>query len=613
MHAKAKNQAPVKIDTFKVTSSNYWYFPVILGFAILILYGQTTSFDYCGDDVLVTTGNQYVKQGFGGIKKIFSHSYMHGYTTEADPLYRPMPLLTYAIEGQLFGFSPKTHHVWNIIYYIFCCISFYYFLKKLQFTHIISFAIALLFTIHPLHTEVVSNIKSRDEILAFLGLLIMLNAYFNLKQSLLWKCIGVFGFFIALLSKEIALSFIAIPLLIDHFSFKTDWKILAKKTVPYLVTLGFFLIIRFTIDLSNTDKLTLLENSLMQCNGIIDRFPTAFYILFKYLVLFIFPFNLSYDYSYNQIPIQSYFSFPVVLCLLAFIGMVYYVFKYFKTTPSLAIGALWFLITISITSNIIFLTGATMAERFMFTPSAGISIFIFAVFLTHHDKIPFSKKYQTILYAIVLVLFSISTYTRNKVWKNDKELFISGIQSAPESARTNMFYGRYFYNEAKPMTNIQQKSILLDSAILYYQKALRIYPKFHVAHHFLGWAYREKNMKNEEKIAYKNAYESDTSYYPALISLSIAELKQENFIEAIRLLEKSKTVNENSYDTNYNLGLAFRGNKQYQEAISSYLKAHQINPAREEPISQLIKIYRDDLNKLDSALYYNELIKKIKR
>ncbi|MBK7465865.1 MAG: DUF1736 domain-containing protein [Saprospiraceae bacterium] len=224
----------------------------------------------------------------------------------------------------------------------------------MQFTHIISFAIALLFTIHPLHTEVVSNIKSRDEILAFLGLLIMLNAYFNQKQSLLWKCIGVFGFFIALLSKEIALSFIAIPLLIDHFSFKTDWKILAKKTVPYLVTLGFFLIIRFTIDLSNTDKLTLLENSLMQCNGIIDRFPTAFYILFKYLVLFIFPFNLSYDYSYNQIPIQSYFSFPVVLCLLAFIGMVYYVFKYFKTTPSLAIGALWFLITISITSNIIF-------------------------------------------------------------------------------------------------------------------------------------------------------------------------------------------------------------------------------------------------------------------
>lgn len=42
------------------------------------------------------------------------------------------------------------------------------------------------------------------------------------------------------------------------------------------------------------------------------------------------------------------------------------------------------------------------------------------------------------------------------------------------------------------MTNIQQKSILLDSAILYYQKALHIYPKFHVAHHFLGWAYREK-------------------------------------------------------------------------------------------------------------------------
>lgn len=67
----------------------------------------------------------------------------------------------------------------------------------------------------------------------------MLNAYFNQKQSLLWKCIGVFGFFIALLSKEIALSFIAIPLLIDHFSFKTDWKILAKKQSLILLPLDF--------------------------------------------------------------------------------------------------------------------------------------------------------------------------------------------------------------------------------------------------------------------------------------------------------------------------------------------------------------------------------------
>ena len=86
----------------------------------------------------------------------------------------------------------------------------------------------------------------------------------------------------------------------------------------------------------------------------------------------------------------------------------------------------------------------------------------------------------------------------------------------------------------------------------------------------------------------------------------------EKFIEAIKILEYAKKIAPQSYDIEYNLGLAYRGNKQIPEAVQSNQNAHAINNKREEPISQLIKIYRDDLNKIDSALYYNELIKKLK-
>ena len=582
---------------------------------IFIIYSQTSKFDYTGDDILVTTGNSYVQKGFLGISDIFSHSYMHGYTNENDPIYRPLPLASYAIEGSIFGYKSSTHHNFNILFYIFCCMAFYYFLRLLKFQETSALLIALIFTCHPIHTEVVANIKSRDEILAFLGLMIMLISYFKNDSTLRvtkWTIFSAIGFMFALLSKEIGVSFIILAPLIDYFYNKESLKNILYKSIPFFICVIVYFSLRSFIDLSGTEKLTLLENSMLEAPNQFARIPTAFYILCKYILLILFPVSLSYDYSYNQIPLQSFGSFGFILAIMIIILMLLISFIYRNKNSWALIGVLWFFITISIVSNILFLTGATMAERFLFTPIAGIIIALISTLDSSLIAFNHNKNILIVLSTLFLILFTYQSYSRTKVWKNDKSLFQSGIKSAPNSARTNMFYGKQFYNDAKKNENPILKNSLIDSSILYYNKAISIYPKFTTAYHFLGWAYREKNLTQEERNAYINSFKQDSTYYPALISQSIIELKANNFIEAIKILEYAKKIAPQSYDIEYNLGLAYRGNKQIPEAVQSNQNAHAINNKREEPISQLIKIYRDDLNKIDSALYYNELIKKLK-
>lgn len=581
----------------------------------LFIYKQTNSFDYAGDDVLVIGGNQYVQNGIKDIPKIFCHSYMYGYTLESDPLYRPIPLASYAIESQWFGSKPSTHHYIQVILYLLSLIICYFLLRLWQIDAILSFLITLLFSIHPLHTEVVANIKSRDEILSLLFLLGMLymHAKHSLESSGNWRLIcSIIFYFLALLCKESAVTYIGLVFLVDFFIYKKNTITAYSKNFIYFIPLLLYFLIRHSIDLGDTSKLTIMENSLLATQSYVERIPSLIFLFFKYISLFLLPHGLSYDYSFNQLALLQFSDLKFILSGLVGILLIYYIIRTIHSKEYISFGLIWFVVCISVTSNVFFLTGATFAERFAFIPILGLCISI--VFFTKKilEHYPDTRKYQAVFIATIVLCMTYMSYSRTQVWKNDNELFKSGIISAPNSARTNFCYARYFINESKKTTIESKKKNLIDSSIIYYNKALSIYPKFTHAHHFLAWAYRDIGNSVAEKKSYLNALQCDSTYFPALISLGIAELKSDNYTESIAYFEKAKSISPTSYDIEYNLGLAYKANKQFSQAIQSQHNAHAINPKRAEPISQLIKIYRDDVNNIDSALYFNELIKSIK-
>ena len=144
----------------------------VLLFAIsAAVYVNTLGHDFALDDAIVITGNEYTKQGLAGIDEHLTRDSFTGFFGNERDLvmggrYRPMSLIFFSIEYALFGETPVVGHFLNLLYYGLLVILIYFWLWRLtrEGAHrlwSLPFVAALLFAVHPLHTEVVANIKGR--------------------------------------------------------------------------------------------------------------------------------------------------------------------------------------------------------------------------------------------------------------------------------------------------------------------------------------------------------------------------------------------------------------------------------------------------------------------
>ena len=196
---------------------------IILGILAFILYSGTINHGFVLDDGLVTTLNKYVLQGVDGLWDIFTHSYRAGssITTDSEYMYRPLSVMMFAIEWEFFPNNSIVHHLINVLFYSISIFLVFNLLVKLLPDQplSISIATALIFLVHPIHTEVVSNIKSRDEIMCFFFGLLTIQYIFKYFDNKLWSLpLACLMFSLSLLSKEGAVLFLAIiPLTIYYF------------------------------------------------------------------------------------------------------------------------------------------------------------------------------------------------------------------------------------------------------------------------------------------------------------------------------------------------------------------------------------------------------------
>ena len=170
---KNENDASHLTKTEKKTFFEEYSLWILVIFSLL-LYSNTIGFEYVLDDGIVTTKNRFVQAGWAGIYDIFTHGYLYGFNGMNNQSYRPIALATMAIEKAIFGNSPIISHFFNTLFFAFGVGLLFTFFTKIfqQKNKYLPFVAALLFAAHPIHTEVVANIKSRDELLAFCFMLL---------------------------------------------------------------------------------------------------------------------------------------------------------------------------------------------------------------------------------------------------------------------------------------------------------------------------------------------------------------------------------------------------------------------------------------------------------
>ena len=301
-----------------------------LGF---LLYVNTLGHDFALDDYVVFRDNSYVKEGVAGIGKIMSQDTFRGFLEKEVALsggrYRPLSLVTFALEQQLWGgpaeeptFRPERSHGINALLYAITCLALYACLLKLLHAlpnrGWIAWLAAMLFAAHPSHTEAVANIKGRDDVLCFLLVLV---SFWMLLQATdrakAWLAGSVAVYFLALFSKESAVTFLAIfpACLYCLRGFRVSQ--LLKWTAPFLAVAIVFVLIRAVCAGSIGDRVStdvMLDPFAAMTST--ERYATIFLTLFRYLKLMVFPHPLSYDYSYNQIPAVDFLNVEALLSVV---------------------------------------------------------------------------------------------------------------------------------------------------------------------------------------------------------------------------------------------------------------------------------------------------------
>jgi tetratricopeptide (TPR) repeat protein len=437
---------------------------------------------------------------------------------------------------------------------------------------------------------VVASIKSRDSLLCalFSYLAIYIWLYNYQKPNILKTTFIAILFLAGLLSKEEGLPLIMIVFLVSYVFLNLNTFNSLKQTLPFLFAAFFYLLIRTIIlDPSPEGYNSIVNNIIFGTSGK-TRLATNLYIYLYYIKLLFFPFSLSWDYSYNQIPIKTMANGWVLLSLCFFSALIIIALKGLRKREILSFGILFYLTTFSIFSNFTenITIGSTIGERFMFIPSLGFSIVLVYGLYIVLSKLAIKKKLLYIVSLIfpIILIFSTLSYSRTNVWRDNLALGRSGIKSAPKSWRTHVIYADELRIQANKMIydtlgnyslNDTAKGIFKEAILNYESGYLIIADKVKQFPYLqgLGECYLQIGDTVSAKKIYLKAAENPKLFLP-LYKLGMISFDEKQYSNSIKFWQRSLAAESpDSFSTYKNIGASWLMLKEYEKSIEAYQKA----------------------------------------
>ncbi len=590
---KKKQASKKKVQKQAVKKSSNNVFLGILFILAFVLYGNTLGHQYAFDDSIVITENAFTKKGFSGIGDLMTRDFFEGIYGKSTELtggrYRPLSLAMFAVEYGIFGENPFIGHLINIVLYGLTLMLLFIVLQLcFNSKSIIPYITTLIFAVHPIHTEVIANIKSRDEILCFLFMLISMYALFkaiDTKELGKWMGIGIGSFFLALLAKETAITYLPVfPLFIYFFRQKSipDGVI---KGLYFIAPAVIYLLLRFALVgmPGGSDSSDIMENPYVN-SSFNEKYASIFYVLLKYFGLLILPHPLTCDYSFNQIPFVGWSNIFVIISVLFYFGIGIYMLLKMKSRSMIALCTLLYLAPLSITSNFFFNIGAPMGERFLYIPSFGFCLLV-AYGISKLLKVKelddnWKSNYALIgLVGLILVTGSLRSVIRNFDWYDNFTLFAKDVETSSQSAKMQYYYGNINLKKylADPTPENKQ---LLDIAERHFLKGLEINPKFHHCTYNLGNVYEQRDNA-PKAIEYLN---KTLEMYPTHINSHTLLGKvygrlMKDYTKSVFYLEKAVNVfKEDSQGSLQNLGNAYAGKGDFPKALEIFQRLIKKDP-----------------------------------
>ena len=641
-----------------------WWLAAVCGVIGFLLYANTIPNRYALDDIMVITKNKFITEGFKGIHSLFSIDVWH-FGNVTLGYYRPLSLVTFAIENQFFPLNPNVEHVGNVLLYaitgFFVCVLLMQIFRK--YNPVFPFIVTLLFLAHPIHTEVVANIKSRDEMLAFLNIIISISAFLYAVQSSRWAFYLVSGFFfyLGLLSKETALTGIIMLPVILFFSTQLSLKQIALRTLPFLGLIALFQVQKFWA-LGTLSGITLNDAVNYPYAMFNAKLPSSFMIFLWCNKLITFPYPLSYNYAFNQLPPTNWTSAETWAGILMAAGVLYLLYRNFNQKTPFNLGLLLWGIALAPSMGFVLLKGGILAERMLYAPALGFSIILVWLLakITGTNLQSGEMKLPAFLGRVgfsiplvgIFILYSAETFSRNPVWYDDISLYNHDVEVAPNSTQTHLHLAfitmEQGNNEKDPVKKQEyyQKSLAqfrisllidnfnpeanygiasvyvnagqnLDSAVIYCKRSIEESPNYPKSYACMALAYENLDKHALASYYYNKAVELNP-YDDEVLNNRAKHIHNTGYNLTVMPTDETNSSDaaDKEYLENKKMGFDYGQKGDFENALKCMKRAVELKPTSAEALVNLaicygmMNDYKDNIETLTKmlSLYPNSII-----
>lgn len=553
-----------------------------------ILYANGINGNFVADDKLVILQNPLLTGHLSDLSKIFSSPYYYGQAHAG--LYRPLTTISYDL-NKFFGSRPFGFHLLNIILNALNGFMVFLIVSKLVNKRT-AYAAMMLFIFLPIHSEAVASIVGRAELMSFLfsslSLLFVLNKRYALASIALLA---------GLLSKETAAGFFLVFLYLWKFKERQTLKQLFWGSLYFIPSIAVYTALRIYV----LGKYFIGVDHLMAYNPLrfvsfFQSLWTSFRVFYLYLFKTVVPYKLSFDYSFNQIPIikNPFLHYEVYVGIIILATLVYLAFK--KRENIYGLSAVIFLFAYLPVSNWFVKIGTIMGERLIYAPSLGLVIL--AALLIDGKLLAANKNTKKLVYVGLVVALSVYGFVvvdRNRDWRNEAALIQSAYATSPNSVVT-----------LTDMAYLEFNNKNYREALKWAEKATEILPNHTPVLYLAGHSYKKLGDTKSAEFVWTKIIKLSPDYIKAYLSLGILYYEEGRLNEAENVLSKGFILDK-KWNEAFPLALVKINLGKYPEAINIITNNFGDKPEKRELKFVLGLAYLKMGDKIKAEFYLNQV------
>lgn len=403
----------------------------------LMVYAVTLPGSFFPDDVVIIKQNRLVEHL--DFLAIFTTDYWGA--GENSGLYRPLPILSFALNRQILGPSPLGHLLVNLLLHTLVTWLLYIFLIRINVPVRAAWAAAAIFAVHPIHGEAVAELVGRSELLAAtFGLMTLLLA----RSSHRFAAQGaVLSFLAALLSKESAVTLLVLVPIVDIFFARGGATGLKKHRVLWLgllVAAALWYLWR-KIEVHPLSRPQILDPYAIPLS-VVDhatRILVALKLQGRYLVNLLYPFDLLGLYPVSMVKRDALWFSPGGVAVVAAVLLVAAaLFVGWQRHSIFALFLALYLVSFIPASQLFFPTEFVMADRVAYFPSLWFCSALAVLVMS----IP-AHRYALAAFSVVLFFFLVAGVARAFDFRTPESLWLSDLRKSPENEASMLMLGDY--------------------------------------------------------------------------------------------------------------------------------------------------------------------------